>query len=1690
MPANIVKNARDERLWQKAKKRAAAEGKANDYAYVTGIFKKMKGMAKSQRLDDMPAPQGLVLDLQKAERKVVSTMNSDSLIKSDKEVAAYLALLQRAAQLVESGTFFSSNEMQADTVKAKLSVLRTYASEREWAARDEMRKKAKAGALKLAEKAQADAERWMKLTQLVWKVTSYINNPKDDVDSLYRSDSERNDLRKSLQELRKATANSRVSHTARSVPAYRSYPGMQARLAQRGANPNVTPEQEKYIHGLYDKMPTPKLRLNPGNFNEPADVVKGLGFSPADEKVWADKVRKWTNTARTEVDLRKALFATLSLEKSMNNVVRSEIARRTMLLFKEQRRQAGDFVVKAMGQAGGRQSTRGKRPIPPNGRQPNGNGEPEGPPRVDTHPGGKGEEPEPTDDDEMMDDEEGGEEQQSIKDKHFGDPDLDTAPLDGEPEDEGNICAELEKLHKQLHDLHAHLEHTPGEIHLHNELVALMRKVYAKPTPDGLREVRHQLHHFVQMVQGPEEGTEPPDDPNGKPKVGAPQNGDDVEDEDGDGMQGDEDTDPDGPPQPIKSKGKNGKPPPGKDKDKSFSKSTRWGGLPFDRGQFFFIVEEGVYIDLDDLVKGAGHKYVRRVPTGKPKPKYRYVYTVDSEHHDEDVVVGEKLRIKHGDKEGHYEVTKVSGNKVTVRHDETGHERVVDKSHLHDIFAFEHAAAVVKKYKELKKTAQLAMQYGSRKQKQIAIRNVDRFSERYNLPPFKLETPPEMKRAAQIASKGVAKKLHDEWSLANERLAAAIKAKSTLRERGELRTAAHAKLKALMDHMKSVGKEGTAAEQKAAREVVAKVKNPGIKRALEKHLGDAAQAPTKQPGKKPTGAPSKKPKRLDPTEPGISRDEKLRRNVVNEYHRLKATGNLKDSVEANRKRKLIESLGGFGEQPKDREPDFTPATADEARALVKRGGGVSSDKGESSMIVTPDGRVFTDRTILGQGMGAAYGPAEMELVKDRDGRKSWRVKRRSDMREVQGLYNKHHKDPKFVHHGGELDMLEYRRKKEAEAAKKTIGPSGPSGESKKQPGKKPSGAPSKKTEGEGSKQKRWAFGEHIEGSAKDKRALSAMLQSGRIGELSNAEAVRHINKKSLMPALSADEMRGFGASPGGAHLALQLAALVGAKPPGNTAEDRANYAEGVRIVAKGISQIRTVEDAEEFRKSLIDMANIGQTVSSHEDYAAAAEEADRLRKATGEPHNVSSSWDMKNGTHYSVTKPNEPVKKAMLALGRRFVTQLGIGEVRRGDLRIHGRTAGMYDQSGKVWRESRSVAKASERLETESTGKGWENIDAFTTHKSESRKAKAKGRKASFRWRPSVAKVPDLKGTAKRVKEGDRDRLGRTFNFHGIQRGEAISDKDLEHHLRHAEMGFHDLADVIGIEPDQVSMKGRLSIAFGARGRGGAAAHYEPSLKAINVTRFAGAGSLAHEWGHFLDNIIAEQHGLAKAGEVNAYASERHAKLPAGLADAMKGVVDAMTKDPTSKRVTQAREESRSEIAKRRKEYDDHLANRPAQGESRAEWMKKSAELREAVNAEIDVYNALRSYSDGESDFSMDAKSFDKGKSGKYWSSRREMFARAFEAYVQDKLEDSDRRNSYLVDGTRVKYSTPHGSARLGTEGQPYPQGETRKRINKAFDKLMAEMKKADVFQKALDWLDDLRKAEADFEDSRSQPAA
>lgn len=97
------------------------------------------------------------------------------------------------------------------------------------------------------------------------------------------------------------------------------------------------------------------------------------------------------------------------------------------------------------------------------------------------------------------------------------------------------------------------------------------------------------------------------------------------------------------------------------------------------------------------------------------------------------------------------------------------------------------------------------------------------------------------------------------------------------------------------------------------------------------------------------------------------------------------------------------------------------------------------------------------------------------------------------------------------------------------------------------------------------------------------------------------------------------------------------------------------------------------------------------------------------------------------------------------------------------------------------------------------------------------------------------------------------------FGFRGVQFGNWVEQQTRVKDLNEAYDALVDLAKVLGIPTRAISLNGTLGLAFGARGHKGAAAHYEPDKVVINLTKMNGAGSLAHEWFHALDNSFMKK---------------------------------------------------------------------------------------------------------------------------------------------------------------------------------------------------------------------------------------
>lgn len=404
---------------------------------------------------------------------------------------------------------------------------------------------------------------------------------------------------------------------------------------------------------------------------------------------------------------------------------------------------------------------------------------------------------------------------------------------------------------------------------------------------------------------------------------------------------------------------------------------------------------------------------------------------------------------------------------------------------------------------------------------------------------------------------------------------------------------------------------------------------------------------------------------------------------------------------------------------------------------------------------------------------------------------------------------------------------------------------------------------------------------------------------------------------------------------------------------------------------------------------------------------------------------------------------------------------------------------------------------------------------------------KKKPRKTKF----PIPEIKDAQRIGPKYRQSDTV-TGEDIMSFGIRGGEFgvwLEDADAKESLVKTYDAFMDLARMLGIDKKSISNGGTLAIAFGARGKGGsgaAAAHYEPMRKVINLTKYRGAGCLAHEWAHALDDSIGKMSGLSTTqyGTMASKATSRERKLlPKSFLDLMDAMNWKMQKPDEEKWEA----EIQHKIARWKKQF--RMAARmvtPAdlQVNEQQEWQKALDavwDARERTNSlnytsipglrkknpndftlsEIETLSALRKKFTGrgikkdmknnlnvplvqaklleeelkrgvkavrvKTDFKQGSEMFDRTyskHSNGYWSSDCEMFARAFDCYVSDKLKKGLYVNEYLTGHANCYVMKKEGESIYAI-----PTGHEREVIFEKFDELIEDMKNKGWFSRK-DW--------------------
>lgn len=371
---------------------------------------------------------------------------------------------------------------------------------------------------------------------------------------------------------------------------------------------------------------------------------------------------------------------------------------------------------------------------------------------------------------------------------------------------------------------------------------------------------------------------------------------------------------------------------------------------------------------------------------------------------------------------------------------------------------------------------------------------------------------------------------------------------------------------------------------------------------------------------------------------------------------------------------------------------------------------------------------------------------------------------------------------------------------------------------------------------------------------------------------------------------------------------------------------------------------------------------------------------------------------------------------------------------------------------------------------------------------------------AKKKYVPDQLKTIRHTGSVFRKKSVTGDDYLKAFTFHGGEFGNWLNDNDRQYSLDYGYDAFYDLALALDIPSEAISMGGELSIAFGARGSGNAMAHYEPLRQVINLTKTKGAGSLAHEYGHAIDYIIGSKVNKNSKSLLQTYIF--------GSIPEVKKLVDTMLysevngderKKHFEKEFQKYKEicfkwitsELSDDVSQEIKDEAESIADDMCREKGISfdmvdgftcpvllDFLKSNSGTSKHKKTVIEACKAA-SYAasrmkclENNTSFKKNTRYYENSKkfaniyskdSHGYWDSKEEMFARAFACYVEDKLAALDITDDYLCGhaDTCVAYDDDMNII------PAYPQGEERKRINKAFDEIITALKEKGYFPKS-----------------------
>lgn len=564
-----------------------------------------------------------------------------------------------------------------------------------------------------------------------------------------------------------------------------------------------------------------------------------------------------------------------------------------------------------------------------------------------------------------------------------------------------------------------------------------------------------------------------------------------------------------------------------------------------------------------------------------------------------------------------------------------------------------------------------------------------------------------------------------------------------------------------------------------------------------------------------------------------------------------------------------------------------------------------------------------------------------------------------------------------------------------------------------------------------------------------------------------AVAEKLVTKANLLPKFNFEEEHANGTDLPTALLKKAIFDRIAPKPTENTPEERKAYMQSIQKIHRHLAGIKTFDN---MKNAVHELSDIG------------------YKGAKGYGSQVTMDKYRANPGSFSYI--NEEYHNKQIEEGNKAKAQLDM-------LPLGNKLENFF-----VNYDSR---KATFKTVAKNASSGW---DTYLNPETKAKNGGTPKGGENKKWeRKAVAE--HLRKGGSPVKVAKPEDMAKQFGLRGIEFGHWVNDASGKYHLQRSAEAFSDLAGILGIDDKDVSLNGRLAIAFGARGKGGALAHYESDRKVINMTKHGGAGSLAHEWGHAMDNILYQymnggKESLGLASEHISTLGDHDPKLKElykNLVHAMqtpppgeKGAMKKVTLDSTTSKPTRYYPRMRTQIRNGtppdtvfhewtreiNNKYDSAIArvkeNRLGFYKTDERKNKEIAKYERQRKTDLNQIGSMVAYEmqqhtgkpfqadveipTGESHFHRQMMEMDGERKGKYFSKNVEMFARVFESYVEDKLTKNKQSNNYLVHGTTEADVVKHLA--------PFPKGKEREHIFKAMGNLLKHLTSKGTLKKAL----------------------